>query len=92
MPSDTRDVRAALLKKGFFERSGDHRFFVLLVDGKKKQVFTKISHSGKEIGENLLGTMARQMNLNRREFREFIECSLSGEDYVSLLRERHIID
>jgi hypothetical protein len=91
MPRDKLDVSAALLRKGFSDRNGDHRFFCLMVDGLKTQVTTKISHGGKEIADNMLGVMARQAHLTGREFRDLIDCPLSEDEYLALLRDRDAI-
>ena len=66
MPRPAREVASALLAKGFLKKENDHSFFTLWVDGKKTIIHTKISHGEKEIGDSLLGTMARQLGLTRR--------------------------
>lgn len=87
MPKRARDVEASLCRKGFRQSNGDHAFFYLFVDGKKTGVKTKISHGEKEIGDNLLATMAKQVHLTKSRFKDLIECPLSEDDYVALLRE-----
>ena len=88
MPQSARDVIAALTRKGFVERGGDHRFFILFIDGRKTRISTKISRGDREIHDRNLGLMARQMELAGPEFRRLIDCSMSGEDYASLMRDR----
>src|SRR5205823_4623038 len=55
----------------------------LWVDGKKTRIYTKVSHGEKEIPDNLLGAMARQLNLNKKQFLELVDCPLTREIYVS---------
>ena len=90
MPKDARDVRSALLKKGFInDRSPGDRHFVLIVGGVKTSIWTKISHGEKEIDDNLLGYMAsRQMKITKRQFVDFIDCDMDGAAYVVELRQK----
>lgn len=85
MPKPARDVAASLQQKGFQLRENDHSFFHLFVDGKKTIVSTKISHGEKEISDSLLGMMARQVKLTRKQFNDLVDCSLKFDDYVKLL-------
>lgn len=69
MPRDRRDVERGLLAKGFVQTGGDHHFFTYHTLGDlKTPVFTKTSHGAREIDDGLLGRMARQCRLTRREF------------------------
>jgi hypothetical protein len=86
VPKSARDITAGLTKKGFVTRPGDHIFFHLLVDGRKTIVNTKISRGAKEVDDRLLGVMARQVRLNRRQFLDLIDCPLAFDDYVRILR------
>ena len=84
----TREIKQALLSKGFQQRNTSHEFYRLYVDNKKTSVQTSLSFGSKEYGDNLLGLVARQVRLKKGELEEFIECPLTGEDYVQLLVER----
>jgi len=86
MPRGEREVGAGLLKKGFLARENDHTFYHLYVAGKKTPVYTKISHGEREIGEKLLGMMARQVGLSKRDFLDLIDCPLTFDEYLELLR------
>jgi len=92
MPKDARRVAKGLKKKGFFTDQGDHTFYHLCVNGKKTVVYTKISHGEDEIHDELLGKMARQVGLNKRDFIDLIDCPLSFEDYLKRLRAAGKID
>ena len=87
MPRKARDVSAGLLGKGFRLREGDHKFFHRHVEGKKTVVFTKISQGEREIADGLLGQMAKQVRLSKRDFLGLVDCPLSEEQYVAMLRE-----
>jgi hypothetical protein len=80
------DIREALKAKGFHEdRSRDHYYYFLHYKGKKSSVFTKVSHGEREIRAPLLSVMARQLKITKEQFSGLVICTLSGEDYVTLL-------
>lgn len=93
MPKNKRQVRSALLRKGFRIEDGDHWFlWYWTLDGKQSTAKTKISYgSKKDISDTLLSEMAKQLHLRSAEFSAFIECSLSRKDYEELLKERGIL-
>jgi predicted RNA binding protein YcfA (HicA-like mRNA interferase family) len=88
MPRKAKDVSANLVRKGFRRHEGDHAFFRLYVGGKKTRVSTKISHGEKDIPDGLLAHMARDTRLNRAEFLELVDCPMTEESYLNLLRSR----
>ncbi|MBI3206017.1 MAG: hypothetical protein HYZ29_31065 [Myxococcales bacterium] len=93
MPTLERDdVESSLTKKGFKqETGGDHRFFKLMVKEKYTGIFTKTSHGSKKyrtLGNDLVKKMASQVKLTTPEFQKLVDCSMTGEEYVALLRER----
>lgn len=92
MPRDARDLISGLKQKGFVQSEGDHHFFRLHIDGKKQIISTKVSHGEREIGDPLLGKMARQIGLSRRDFLQLVDCPLTFDRYVELLRESNRLD
>lgn len=91
-PFSAREVAAALLKKGFVEREGDHRRFHFLHEGKDVGVSTKISHGARAIGIGLVKRMRGQMCLGKNaDFQRFVECPLTIEEYVETLKKRGTI-
>jgi predicted RNA binding protein YcfA (HicA-like mRNA interferase family) len=88
MPRDAKKVAANLTSKGFTTLEGDHTFYRLYVDGKNTGIRTKISHGEKEIHDGLLAQMAKQTKLVKKEFLELVDCPLTLERYLELLRER----
>ena len=60
----------------------------LIVDGIKRPIHTFISHPAREYDDSLLGKMAQQLRLRRKELEALIECPLDQQGYVLLLVER----
>jgi len=81
----TREIKQALLNKGFCQTSTDHEMYWLWVDDKKTSIRTLLSFGSREYGDNLLGCMARQLKLKRAELDELIECPLGKSEYQQLL-------
>jgi predicted RNA binding protein YcfA (HicA-like mRNA interferase family) len=92
-PFSAREVDAALLRKGFVKRQGDHSYYHFKYRGRDIGVSTKISHGEKEIGLGLIKRMRAQMRLETNaDFALFVECPLTLEQYVALLKRLHIVD
>ena len=84
MPRDRDDVVRGLTKKGFKEDGGDHQFFIYeRLDGKRSMKRTKISRgsSYKEISDDLLGKMCKQVGLSKKQFLELIDCPMDRQAY-----------
>ncbi len=77
-----------LRRKGFREVNARHlqlRYFS--VDGEETEAFTVVSHGAdRDISDQLLASMARQLRLNRRQFDRLIDCDLSQADYEAMMR------
>lgn len=82
----TRALGDALESKGFARSNTHHQIFWLVVDGKKTAIRTRLSHGAREYGDALLGAVANQMRITRADLRRFVECELSGEQYLAMLR------
>ena len=87
------DIESALARKGFvLNAQGDHRYLTLVVEGRRTTVRTRLSHGRKDYGDDLLSAVQSQLRLaQKRELLELIDCSLTGEDYVGLLRQQGIL-
>ncbi len=85
-----RDIDAALRLKGFRrDMEGKHiRYF--LTD--EEQIRTMISHGdlGTTIGAPLISKMSRQLRLTKQQFLDFVDCTISEEDYRAILRDQGI--
>ena len=80
-----REVSSNMCKKGFQKKETDHTKFHLYVDGKRTGIYTKISHGEVEIHEPLIKHMARQLRLSKSQFLAFVDCSIDGDMYLSIL-------
>ena len=81
-----RDVRQALLRKGFREdEERDHCYYFLYVDGRKSAIYAKVSHNEAEIGAGFLSAMARQLRITTAQFELFIDCKLTEAEHIRLL-------
>jgi len=86
-----REVKKALKLKGFREEERDHWYYFFYHDGKKTDIYTKISHNERDISRPLCSAMARQMRLSGGQFEEFVNCDLTGEEYLKHLTDaRHL--
>ena len=81
----TGKIEAALKKKGFVKKESHHRMYMYYFDGKKTSVRTRISHGVSEYGDSLLGRMANQLKLSKRQLEDFIECPMTAEKYTDHL-------
>ena len=60
--------------------------FHLYVNGVRTRIRTRYSHSAKECDDYILGQMAKHLRLSRAQFEAFIDCTLSMEAYIEILR------
>ena len=93
MSLEQDDVVSALETKGFkFQGDRSHDYYWLYVDGIKQQINTHISHGSrhKTLGDDLVWSMAMQLKITTKQFRELVQCTLSEDAYISLLRSRQI--
>jgi predicted RNA binding protein YcfA (HicA-like mRNA interferase family) len=80
-------VKKALEKKGFEKKNGDHNYYEFWHKG-KLVVSTKTSHNNQDIGDSLIGMMSRQVQLEKKQFLDLINCPLSKEDYIKILERK----
>jgi hypothetical protein len=90
-PCKSRDIEAALLKKGFRVKESHHKIFYLAINGKITGVHTFLSHGIRDYNADLLTKMRGQLHLSGKELDDLIRCTLSGEEYLKLLEERKIL-
>jgi hypothetical protein len=79
-----KDIDAALQKKGFRKDDGDHHYYIYWnLAGKKTIRKTKLSRgsSHKDIGDPLLGAMARQAGVTKKAFLDLVDCNLDQAGY-----------
>lgn len=84
----TRDIQRSLCKKGFELDQNNHNKLNYRIDGKKTRIRTLYSHGKSEVGEGLIGAMARETRLSVADFRKLVECTLSKEEYYELVKDK----
>lgn len=85
-----RAIVSSLTSKGFREVDGDHKRLVYYSGGKKTEVRTKVSHSSRDVGEDLIHQMAKQTRLSKPEFVDLVECTMAGDVYREKLRSHGV--
>lgn len=87
-PRKASDVASSLERKGFRPHSSHHTFYVLYVSGKKSSVRTRISHGATECDSYILAQMAKQLCLSNAELSSLLDCPLSHDTFVNVLRRK----
>ena len=69
------------------EGAKHQKFQFINENGNKTRVITHLSRkpSGTDLDANLQGKIARQMKLSSNQFREFVDCTLTIEEYRVIL-------
>ena len=92
MPISARKMDRILVRVlGFERRMGRHQIYILRIGG-KQVARTLISHGAREIGDDLMATMARQMGITLSQFKKIIAGKMSREEYYRLLKEQGRIE
>lgn len=87
----TREIRSALLRKGFRQDNTHHHMYWLYIRGRRERIVTRVSHSIREYGASLLAAVAKEMRLRRQELDSFLNCEMGYQDYLAPLNERGTI-
>ncbi len=95
MPRSRSDIQLSLKQKGFSEKEKKkHRYYHFIFDGKVTGVSTFVSRGTKykEIGDNTLSKMWKQLHLNsKRELLDLVDCPMDEDQLVTLLRNKGIL-
>jgi hypothetical protein len=81
----TSKIKKALLKKAFKNDSTHHEMYWLVVGDQKRSIRTRISNGQKNANDWLQHQIARQLKLTISQFKLFVECGITGEDYAALM-------
>jgi len=85
------DIKKALLKKGFIEdEESHHKYYYLVVEGKKTDLYTYLSHGkdAKEYGAPLMDKIKKQLRFkDTKKAEDFLDCPMSAEQYIAMLQE-----
>ena len=86
------DLVRALKSKHFVEdvSSSDHDLYSLVVEGKETAIWTKLSRGRayRTLQAPILSKIAKQMKLGNTQLVRFAECTVTGDDYLKLLRSQ----
>lgn len=86
MTKKASDIGSALTKKGFTEDSSrDHKYYYFWHENKKTQIYTKVSHSARDVADKLFSVMGRQVRLTTGQFAELVDCEIDGTTYSKLM-------
>ena len=85
MPVRTSDIELSLPRKGFEREVSHHVYFKFRYGGKDWGISTFYSHGQREVGDHLVGRMARQVKLPKADFLRLVQCPMSAEEYLELL-------
>ena len=88
----SKDIETALVKKGFEKQDSHHKLFWFKYKGKITSIRTRLSHGIDEYGDSLLGMMARQLNITKKQLNDLIDCPLTKEQYEKTLQDQGKIE
>ncbi|MFC5191220.1 hypothetical protein ACFPIK_05540 [Algoriphagus aquatilis] len=91
---DGKKALKALLKKGFKEtenKSEDHKRVEFWYNGKLTRARTKFSHNNQDLNDSLISLVSKQICLSKQEFIKFVDCSISEEKYIEILRKKELL-
>lgn len=92
MPISARKMDRILVSVlGYERRMGRHQVYVLRLGG-KQVARTLISHGVREIGDDLMAVMARQMGITLSQLRKIIAGEMDREEYYRLLERQGRIE
>ncbi len=92
MPVSARKMDRILVRVlGFERRMGRHQIYILRIEG-KQVARTLISHGVREIGDDLMAMMARQMGITLSRLKKIVAGKMSREEYYRLLKEQGCIE
>ena len=90
-----RDVKTSLQRKGFqLVKGSNHiRFIYYDTQGKRGRPSTQISHgrsNSDQVDRNMRAVIAKQMHLNTKQFEDFVECSVTVEQYEQIIETKFV--
>lgn len=89
----TRDIKSALLSKGFEVEETHHEYLWFYYDGKRTHIKTRLSHGIDEYGSNLINAMKKQLKLNsRQDIENLLKCPMTESQYIELLLKSGELD
>ncbi len=80
-----------LKKKGFKSSNSDHQHLIFYVGDTMTSVRTKVSFGGSEVHEDNIHNMAYQCHLDKHGFLNLVDCILTKEKYIDLLKSKGLL-
>ncbi len=85
-------TKQSLKKKGFTQDNSHHHYFEFWYEGKVIAT-TYTSHNSEDIDDFLIKAMSKQCLMDKSFFVEFVKCTKSQNDYITLLKSKgEIVD
>lgn len=82
-------VKSNLIKKGFKEVVSKHHIYLeLWIEDKMTHIRTRLSHNKQDIDDFLISQMAKQTHLEKNEFINFANCTISESQYLEILKRK----
>ncbi len=87
-----KKTHRSLLKKGFKEeRDRKDIFYYYYYNGKRTQIFTKMSHNPGDLSSWHIMKMADQTKLSKNKFTGVADCTVSKEELLNYYLEEKIV-
>ena len=89
-----REIKRSLEKKGFYLETGDHDYYNFYHNGKKTDIWTKISRGSKyeDYPRPLLNQIKRQLKFESPlQLEAFLKCPMQHEHYIQFLKEKKLV-
>ena len=90
MPRKHREIRQGLESKGFQVDPGRKHIHFIYVDlgGRTTTARTMLSHAagGDDVDDSLIGKMAKQIGLSRKEFLMLVDCPMTQHEFDKRIR------
>jgi hypothetical protein len=87
-----RDIDKALRKKGFFLEERDHYYYNFYYNGKKTNIWTKLSRGTKyeDYSIRLLGEIKKELRLDSlKQLEDLLRCPMEQEHYEKHLKGKN---
>jgi hypothetical protein len=86
-----REAQTLFSKLGLEVRSSHHKSATLYYEG-KAIIRTRISHGRGDIPASIVAKMRSQLKVTEAQMAALVECSMTYEDYIRLLRDKGLIE
>lgn len=86
-----KEIEKIFRKLNLKIRSTKHNYGWLVVDG-KKILRVHYSHGKGDITDKIVNRIRGQLKLSKKDFKDLIECPLTYEGYIAILKKKKIIN